>query len=147
MHCQSLLQGIFLTQGWILCLLHWQVDSLLLSHQGNPYISLHSTKQTSLCYKVGFMNYLLYIQQCEYVNSNFLIYPSSITPLVNISLFCISVTQFLFYKQVHLNAFFRSHIYAMSSNICLSLTYFTQNENLQVHLCCWKWHYFILFCG
>ena len=33
------LQGIFLTQGLNSCLLHllhWQADSLLLSHQGNP---------------------------------------------------------------------------------------------------------------
>ena len=29
-----LLQGIFLTQGLNLCLLHWQVGSLLLSHLG-----------------------------------------------------------------------------------------------------------------
>ena len=28
--------GIFLTQGWHLCLLHWQADSLPLSHQGSP---------------------------------------------------------------------------------------------------------------
>ena len=28
--------GIFPTQGSNLCLLHWQVDSLPLSHQGNP---------------------------------------------------------------------------------------------------------------
>ena len=27
--------GTFLTHGSSLCLLHWQVDSLLLSHQGN----------------------------------------------------------------------------------------------------------------
>ena len=32
----SLLQGIFPTQGSNLGLLHWQVDSLLLSHQGSP---------------------------------------------------------------------------------------------------------------
>ena len=31
--CHFLLQGIFLTQGSNLCLLHWQVDSLPLSHQ------------------------------------------------------------------------------------------------------------------
>ena len=31
-----LLQGIFLTQGSDSCLLHWQVDSLLLSHEGSP---------------------------------------------------------------------------------------------------------------
>ena len=37
--CHFLLQGIFLTEGWtqhVLRLLHWQVDSLLLSHQGSP---------------------------------------------------------------------------------------------------------------
>ena len=33
--CHFLLQGIFLTQGSNLCLLHWQVGSLLLSHQGS----------------------------------------------------------------------------------------------------------------
>ena len=33
--CQFLLQGIFLTQGSNPCLLHWQVDSLPLSHQGS----------------------------------------------------------------------------------------------------------------
>ena len=31
--CHFLLQGIFLTQGLNLCLLHWHVNSLLLSHQ------------------------------------------------------------------------------------------------------------------
>ena len=34
--CHFLLQGIFLTQGMKLHLLHWQVDSLPLSHQGSP---------------------------------------------------------------------------------------------------------------
>ena len=33
--CHFLLQGIFLTQGWNLSLLHWQVGSLLLHHLGN----------------------------------------------------------------------------------------------------------------
>ena len=36
--CHSLLQGIFLTQGWnphLLCLLHWQATSLPLSHLGS----------------------------------------------------------------------------------------------------------------
>ena len=28
--------GVFLDQGANLCLLHWQADSLPLSHQGNP---------------------------------------------------------------------------------------------------------------
>ena len=37
--CHFLLQGIFLTQGLnlhLLCLLHWQADSLPLSHMGSP---------------------------------------------------------------------------------------------------------------
>ena len=41
-----LLQGIFLTQGSNLCLLHWQADSLTMSHQGSPY-------SRGLLYKVG----------------------------------------------------------------------------------------------
>ena len=34
--CHFLLQGIFLTQGLNLCLLHCHADSLLLSHLGTP---------------------------------------------------------------------------------------------------------------
>ena len=34
--CHFLLQGIFLTQRLNLCLLHWQADSLPLSHLGSP---------------------------------------------------------------------------------------------------------------
>ena len=37
--CQALLQGIFPTQGWnlcLLCLLHWQVGSLPLAPPGKP---------------------------------------------------------------------------------------------------------------
>ena len=30
--CSLLLQGMSLTHGWNSCLLHWQVDSFLLSH-------------------------------------------------------------------------------------------------------------------
>ena len=33
--CHFLLQGIFPIQGFSLCLLHWQMDSLPLSHLGN----------------------------------------------------------------------------------------------------------------
>ena len=33
--CHFLLQGIFPMQGSSLCLLHWQMDSLPLSHLGN----------------------------------------------------------------------------------------------------------------
>ena len=38
--CHFLFQGIFLTQGSSPCLLHWQADSLPLSHQGSPIESL-----------------------------------------------------------------------------------------------------------
>ena len=34
--CHFLLQVIFLAQGLNLCLQHWQMDSILLSHQGSP---------------------------------------------------------------------------------------------------------------
>ena len=34
--CYFLLQGIFPTQGWNPRLLHWQVDSLPLSHHKSP---------------------------------------------------------------------------------------------------------------
>ena len=36
MHCHFLVQGIFPTQGSNLHLLHWQADSLPLSHGGSP---------------------------------------------------------------------------------------------------------------
>ena len=39
-----LLQGVFLTQGLnshLLCLLHWQADSLPLRHLGNPISGIH----------------------------------------------------------------------------------------------------------
>ena len=36
--CHFLPQGIFLTQGLNLSLLHWQVDSLLLCHRGSPLL-------------------------------------------------------------------------------------------------------------
>ena len=32
----SMAYGIFWDQGWNLCLLHWEADSLSLSHQGSP---------------------------------------------------------------------------------------------------------------
>ena len=36
--CHFLLQGIFLTQGWNPRPMHWQADSLLLSHQGSLFL-------------------------------------------------------------------------------------------------------------
>ena len=48
----SLLQGIFPTQGsntCLLCLLHWQVDSLPLSHLGSPLSSLTTDQTCTPC--------------------------------------------------------------------------------------------------
>ena len=42
--CHFLLQGIFLTQGWNLCLLHWQLGSSPLSQQGSPNYVVKSTQ-------------------------------------------------------------------------------------------------------
>ena len=42
-----LLQGIFLTQGSNPCLLHWQADSLPLSHQGSSTCTLPMRKPRS----------------------------------------------------------------------------------------------------
>ena len=44
--CHFLLQGVFPTQGsnpHLLCLLHWQVDSLPLSHLGIPISEVNDT--------------------------------------------------------------------------------------------------------
>ena len=48
--CHFLLQGIFLTQGSNLCFLYWQVNSLPLSHQGSPMVTIDLYK---LKYKQG----------------------------------------------------------------------------------------------
>ena len=37
---RSMAYGILLDQGLNLCTLHWQADSYLLHHQGNPIISV-----------------------------------------------------------------------------------------------------------
>ena len=42
--CHFLLQGIFPDQN--LCLLHWQLDSLPLRHQGNPFWNLIAFKNS-----------------------------------------------------------------------------------------------------
>ena len=44
--------GIFSNQGSNLCLLHWQADSLPLSHQGSPYQTLQGYDSLSLSWGV-----------------------------------------------------------------------------------------------
>ena len=48
--CHFLLQGIFPTQGLNLCLLHWQADSLPLSHQGSPDLTFCQHKLQIIFY-------------------------------------------------------------------------------------------------
>ena len=54
--------GIFLDQGSNLCLLHWQVNSLPLSHQGSPIIIFASI------YSLNFMQYIFSVQFYNYSN-------------------------------------------------------------------------------
>ena len=58
--CNILLRGIFLTQWLNLYLLHWHVDSLLLSHQGSLYANTQIRKY-SYCFsnKIGILLYML----------------------------------------------------------------------------------------
>ena len=50
MGCHFFLQVIFLTQGWKLRFLHWQVDSLPLSHQGSPIKDYYPLKRIQSCH-------------------------------------------------------------------------------------------------
>ena len=54
----SMACGIFVTQGSNLGLLHWQADSLRLSHQGNPssFLFLFYFVEVWLIYNVGFIS-------------------------------------------------------------------------------------------
>ena len=73
----------------------------------------------------------------------------SFPPLVSICPFSTSASQLLPCKLAHLYHFFLDSAYKQYHTIFLflCLTYFTQYDNLQVHPCCCKWHYFILFYG
>ena len=66
--CHAFLQGIFPTQGsnnCLLCLLHWQVDSLPLAPPGKPYSKIKDIfifiSITSLAVYLWVLNYRLYI--------------------------------------------------------------------------------------
>ena len=52
--CRFLLQRIFPTQGWNPCLLHWQTDSLPLSHLGTPKC-LYQEKNHDFCVRNDFV--------------------------------------------------------------------------------------------
>ena len=69
-----------------------------------------------------------YTHQCIHVNRNRPIHhtstptPHRFPPLVSIRLFSTSVSQFLPCKPVHLYHFSKFHIYALTYNICFSLS-------------------------
>ena len=65
--------------------------------------------------------------------------PASLSPLVNTNLLSVSVTLLLFH---YIHLFFRFLLQVITFSICLSLTYFTWHNTLQVHWCCFKWQNF-----
>ena len=56
----STARGIFPAQGLNLCLLHWQMDSLPLSHQGNPLCPLISLITTLSTYHLFFYSVVFF---------------------------------------------------------------------------------------
>ena len=59
--CRFLCQGIFSTQGSNPCLLHWQVDSLPLSHQGSlEWGSLSLNPTSSPLTESLWVNYVIF---------------------------------------------------------------------------------------
>ena len=56
-----LLQGIFPTQGLTLHLLHWQADSLPLSHQGSLFKSIIPSKDEFIVIIIFFIAFIIII--------------------------------------------------------------------------------------
>ena len=56
--CHFLVQGIFPTQGSNQCLLHWQMDSLLLRHLGGPKRLLTSLFSNYIYWEAEFPSHL-----------------------------------------------------------------------------------------
>ena len=91
-----------------------------------------------------FVGYPFQIQEYLYVNPKLLIYPSSPFPLGNHKfVFCVWGSVSILYIS-SLASFFQIPHYKQYHSICLWLT---QYDDLQVHPCCCKWHYFTHFCG
>ena len=70
----------------------------------------------------------------------------TVFPLATTSLFCISMSRFLFCKWVHLchslDSTYKQH---QTVFVFLILTHFTEYDNGELHPGCYKWHYFVLF--
>ena len=69
--CSFLLQGIFLTQGSNLCLLHSQADSSPLSYQGSPKIAKWYTKMIifSKCFRAYWKTIYCGLYEAEWWSS------------------------------------------------------------------------------
>ena len=96
------------------------------------------------------VGYLFYIQQCVCINPKLLIYPSPSPFLFGNHKFVFYVCKSVSVLQISPLVFFFFFVIPHASDIigcCFCLTYFIQYDHLQVHSCCCKWHYFILFYG
>ena len=82
--CHFLLQGVFPTQGSNPHLLHWQVDSLPLSHQRSPYLcfTIEETKLQSWVTSLGFIAGKWLIQELHKCLFNSKIYGLSLMCLI-----------------------------------------------------------------
>ena len=132
--CHFLLQGIILTQGSSLHLLHWQADSLPLSHPGSPYTHKISSFWISFPFKSPrsrvpcaiqevLVSYLCLTQWRIYINLNVTIHLSAF--------FSLGVHTFVLYIPVSISAlqirspapFFLDytykwhHIYVLSNHV------------------------------
>ena len=68
--CHFLSQEIFPTWGLNLCLVHWQADSLLLSHQGSPRTQNKSPKKKKKKRKTGRYRKSHFFLKWKHFNSN-----------------------------------------------------------------------------
>ena len=62
--CHSLLQGIFLSQGLSMSLLHWQADSVLSEPPGKPLWWVNSSQISVIRAKNTYSLLLLYVCHC-----------------------------------------------------------------------------------
>jgi len=86
-----------------LCLLHWQVGCLPLSHQGSPY-SFNRSVQNNGCHSLSyivnscFLSILYIVISVCQSHTPYLSLPGSLFPLIVTSLYSIPVSLFLFCK-------------------------------------------------
>ena len=109
---------------------------------------LHNIEQSFLCYTVcpcwlSILNIVECTCQSQTLLNIVLYHPA---PVVTISLFskCVSLFDFI-NKFICIILKYSAYKWYHMIFIFLCLIYFTQYDNLQVHPCCCKWHYFILF--